>query len=99
MDGRDIGTTVFPGAELKLFMTADKAVRAQRRFKEMVVNNPDITIEEVAQNLEQRDFIDSTREVSPLRKAWDAVVLDNTHLTPDEQLEFALNKARAIIQA
>jgi len=91
MDGRDIGTTVFPNAELKIFMTADPAVRVQRRFKEMYAKNPNITLEEVRHNLEMRDYIDSNRDISPLRKAPDAIVLDNTHLTIDQQLKLALN--------
>ena len=90
MDGRDIGTTVFPDAELKIFMTADSSVRVERRYKEMFEKNPNITIEEVKANLELRDHIDSNREVSPLRKAIDAVELDNTHLTIEQQLSFAL---------
>ncbi len=90
MDGRDIGTTVFPEAEIKIFMTADSGVRVERRFKDLYNKNPNITIEEVKSNLEMRDYIDSHREVSPLRKAGDAVVLDNTHLTMEEQLDFAL---------
>jgi CMP/dCMP kinase len=91
MDGRDIGTTVFPKAELKIFMTADNAIRVQRRFKELYEKNPNITIEEVKNNLEMRDYIDSHREVSPLRKAEDALELDNSNLTPKEQLNKALN--------
>lgn len=94
MDGRDIGTTVFPNAELKIFMTADNTVRVERRFKEMFDKNPNVTIEEVKSNLELRDYIDSNREVSPLRKADDAVVLDNTSLTPTEQLALALKWAK-----
>ena len=90
MDGRDIGTTVFPNAEIKLFMTADSAIRVERRLKELTSKNPHITKEEVKKNLENRDHLDSTREISPLRKAEDAIVLDNTNLTMDEQLEFAL---------
>lgn len=90
MDGRDIGTTVFPNAEIKLFMTADSAVRVGRRLKELNNKNPHITLEEVKRNLENRDYIDSTREISPLRKAEDAIILDNTHLSMSEQLEFAL---------
>ncbi len=90
MDGRDIGTTVFPKAEIKIFMTADIAVRVQRRFKEMFEKNPNVSIEEVKNNLELRDYIDSNREVSPLRKAKDAIILDNTTLTMDEQLKFAM---------
>ncbi|HMG83007.1 MAG TPA: (d)CMP kinase [Ferruginibacter sp.] len=89
MDGRDIGTTVFPNAQLKIFMTADSAVRVERRFKELYEKNPNITIEEVKNNLEMRDYIDSNREISPLRKADDAVVLDNTNLTMEQQLKFA----------
>lgn len=91
MDGRDIGTTVFPKAELKLFMTADIAVRVERRFKEMFEKNPNVTIEEVKNNLEMRDYLDSNREVSPLRKAEDAIVLDNTNLTMEQQLKYALS--------
>jgi cytidylate kinase len=93
MDGRDIGTTVFPNAELKIFMTADIAVRVERRFKEMFEKNPNITIEEVKGNLEMRDYIDSNRQISPLRKAADAVEIDNTNLTMQEQLDFALQLA------
>ncbi|MGN6618537.1 MAG: (d)CMP kinase [Ilyomonas sp.] len=94
MDGRDIGTTVFPNAELKIFMTADPAVRVERRFKEMFEKNPNITIDEVKTNLEMRDYIDSNREFSPLRKAEDAIILDNSNLTPGEQLQIALKWAR-----
>ena len=90
MDGRDIGTVVFPQAELKIFMTADNAVRVERRFKELYEKNPNITIEEIKNNLEMRDYIDSNREISPLRKADDAIVLDNTHISEDEQLQKAL---------
>jgi cytidylate kinase len=94
MDGRDIGTTVFPDAELKLFMTADIAVRVERRFRELYDKKPNVTIEEVKNNLEMRDYIDSNREISPLRKADDAVVLDNTNLTMEEQLDFALKLSK-----
>lgn len=90
MDGRDIGTVVFPKAELKIFMTADNAVRVERRFKELYEKNPNVTIEEVKNNLEMRDYIDSHREVSPLKKADDAIVLDNTNLSPEEQLQKAI---------
>ncbi len=93
MDGRDIGTTVFPNAELKIFVTADPAIRVERRFKEMFEKNPNITIEEVKDNLEMRDFIDSNREFSPLKKAEDAIVLDNSNLTREEQLNIALGWA------
>ena len=94
MDGRDIGTTVFPQAELKIFVTADPAVRVERRFKELYAKNPSISIEEVKTNLEMRDYTDSNREFSPLRKAEDAVELDNSSLTREEQLDIVLNWAR-----
>jgi len=90
MDGRDIGTVVFPEAELKIFMTADSSIRVERRFKEMYEKNPNITIEEVKSNLEMRDYIDSHREISPLKKAEDARELDNTNLTEKEQLNKAM---------
>ncbi|MBP5360448.1 MAG: (d)CMP kinase [Bacteroidaceae bacterium] len=85
MDGRDIGTTVFPNAEMKIFVTAKPEVRAQRRYLELKAKGEDVTIDEVLRNLEERDYIDSHREVSPLRQADDAVVLDNTNLTRAEQ--------------
>jgi CMP/dCMP kinase len=90
MDGRDIGTTVFPKAELKIFMTADISIRVERRFKELFEKNPNITLEEVMNNLEMRDYIDSHREISPLRQAKDAILIDNTNLTMEEQLKMAL---------
>ena len=98
MDGRDIGTTVFPNAQLKIFMTADSAVRVERRFRELYHKNPNITIEEVKNNLEMRDYIDSNREISPLRKADDAIVLDNTNLSMDQQLKFAENLLKEKVQ-
>ena len=91
MDGRDIGTTVFPKAEIKIFMLADSSVRVERRFREMFAKNPNISIEEIKTNLEMRDYIDSNREISPLRKAKDAVELDNTHLTEKQQLQIAMD--------
>lgn len=94
MDGRDIGTTVFPDAELKIFVTADPAVRVERRYKELYAKNPGITIEEVRANLEMRDYVDSNREFSPLRKAADAIELDNSSLTREEQLEIVLRWAK-----
>ena len=94
MDGRDIGTTVFPKAELKIFVTADPAVRVERRFKELYAKNPNISIEEVKTNLEMRDYTDSNREFSPLRKAADAIELDNSVLTREEQLDIVLKWAR-----
>jgi len=90
MDGRDIGTTVFPHAELKIFMTADTAIRVERRFKELYAKNKNITIHEIKENLELRDYIDTNREISPLRKAEDAIILDNSQLTPEEQLKLVL---------
>lgn len=95
MDGRDIGTTVFPNAELKIFLQADPAIRVTRRFKELHEKNPAVTIEEVKHNLEMRDYIDSNREISPLRKADDAIILDNTDLSPEE----TLNKAYELVLA
>lgn len=99
MDGRDIGTVVFPHAELKIFMTADPAVRVERRFKELYEKNKSITLEEVKENLEMRDYIDANREISPLRQAADAIVLDNTQLSPEEQLRLALRMAKEHIHA
>lgn len=90
MDGRDIGTTVFPNAEMKIFVTATPEVRAQRRYLELKGKGENITLEEVLRNLEERDYIDSHREVSPLRQAPDAVVLDNTNLTREEQAAMLL---------
>lgn len=90
MDGRDIGTVVFPRAELKIFMTAEPEVRVIRRFQELEAKNAAITLQEVKRNLELRDYIDSNREESPLRKADDARILDNTNLSEAEQLKIAL---------
>jgi cytidylate kinase len=92
MDGRDIGTAVFPDATVKFFMTADPKVRAERRYKELLPKNPDISLEDVFENLAHRDYQDTTRKESPLIRAEDAIILDNTDLTPDEQLMFALSK-------
>ena len=90
MDGRDIGTTVFPNAQLKVFMTADPATRAQRRYEELVQKGQNPTLEDVMKNLQERDYIDSHRETSPLRQAPDAFVLDNTHMTLHEELVWML---------
>lgn len=98
MDGRDIGTVVFPDAELKVFMVADNTVRVERRFKELYQKNPNITIEEVTHNIEMRDYIDTNREVSPLRKAKDAIEIDTTSLTPEEQLHKVLELANGLIK-
>ena len=97
MDGRDIGTVVFPDAELKIFMTASKEIRVKRRFQELVQKDAAITIEEVRENLEQRDHMDSNRKESPLRQANDARVLDNTDLTEQQQFELALGWAKEVI--
>lgn len=97
MDGRDIGTVVFPDAQIKLFMTADPKIRAERRYKELLPNNPDMTLEEVFENLAHRDYADTTRKESPLTRAEDAIILDNTDLTPEEQLDFALDLVKPLI--
>ncbi len=91
MDGRDIGTVVFPNAELKIFMTADVDVRAQRRYKELIEKGESVQFEEVKANIEQRDKIDQNRAISPLKKADDAIVLDNSRLTRQEQFEKVMN--------
>ena len=98
MDGRDIGTVVFPEAELKLFLTADLDVRVERRWLELNEKGIVITHKEVKDNLLQRDHIDSTREDSPLRKAEDATVIDTSYLTPKEQLQIAYELARATLE-
>jgi CMP/dCMP kinase len=92
MDGRDIGTTVFPDADLKIFMTADPEVRAMRRFRELQEAGVEVTLEEIRHNINSRDYEDTHREESPLRKAADAVVLDNTSLNHDEQITFVLKR-------
>jgi cytidylate kinase len=97
MDGRDIGTVVFPDAELKIFMTADNAVRVERRFQELYEKNPNVTLDEVRTNLEMRDYIDSHREISPLRQAEDAILLDNTRLSEQQQFNLALDWAQSHI--
>ena len=86
MDGRDIGTTVFPDAELKLFMTADPMIRAQRRADEMKAKGEEVDIQEVLNNLQERDYIDSHRDVSPLTQAEDAIILDNSHMNMEQQM-------------
>ena len=90
MDGRDIGTTVFPNAELKVFMVADAEVRAQRRYDEMVEKGDTPVFEDIVKNLAERDYIDSHRETSPLRQPEDAYVMDNTHMTLHEELVWCL---------
>ena len=88
MDVSDIGTTVFPDAELKIFMTADPMIRAERRAAEMRAKGDEVKIEDVLKNLQERDYIDSHREVSPLTQAEDAIVLDNSYMTMDDQMEW-----------
>lgn len=90
MDGRDIGTVVFPDAELKIFMTASPGIRAKRRFDEMISKGVHVEMDDIIRNIQDRDRIDSTREISPLRQADDAIVLDNSDMTREEQLEFVL---------
>jgi len=98
MDGRDIGTTVFPDAPVKFFMTADPKIRAERRFKELESKgNNKTTLEEVFENLAHRDYADTTRKESPLVRADDAIILDNTDLTQEEQLDFALEKVNPFL--
>lgn len=98
MDGRDIGTVVFPEAELKLFVTASPEIRAQRRYLELQQTQSDITLEDVKENLEHRDKIDTTRKESPLTKADDAIILDNSELDLDEQLNLALKLVRKTLE-
>lgn len=97
MDGRDIGTVVFPEAELKIFMTASPEIRAKRRYDELMAKGVHVEFADVIRNIEDRDRIDSTREISPLRKADDAIILDNSNLTREEQLAFVLAKAHEIL--
>ena len=97
MDGRDIGTVVFPKAELKIFVTASPDIRVQRRFLELSAKSPAITVEEISENLQHRDLIDTTREHSPLKQADDALVLDNSNMSREEQLTIALQWAQARI--
>ena len=99
MDGRDIGTTVFPDAELKIFMTADKEVRAKRRYEELRAKGYRLTLEEVYQNIASRDQQDTTRSESPLRQADDAIVLDNSDLNENEQMAIALEWVNQAIEA
>lgn len=96
MDGRDIGTVVFPKADLKIFMTADAQIRAQRRYDELQTNGKGVSMEEVLANIKERDFIDENREESPLRKAKDAFVIDNSQLTRTKQLDIVLEKIKEI---
>lgn len=91
LDGRDIGTVVFPNADIKLFMTADPHVRARRRYDELMAKNQTVSYDEIYQNVVHRDLQDTTRAESPLTQASDAIVLDNSNMTPDEQMEWFVN--------
>ncbi len=97
MDGRDIGTVVFPDAELKIFMTADAEVRARRRYDELTAKGDKVTLEEILENVIARDKADMEREISPLRRAADAVVLDNSRMTVEEQMEWFMERYRQIV--
>lgn len=98
MDGRDIGTVVFPHAELKIFVTASAEVRAQRRYDELQLKGMPARYDDILKNVQERDYIDSHREVSPLRKADDAIELDNSNLTIDEQQQWLLNQVDKVLQ-
>ena len=98
MDGRDIGTVVFPDAELKIFMTASAVTRAQRRYDELLQKGDSVTYEEVLKNVEERDYIDTHRDDSPLVMAEDAIEIDNSHLSREEQFEAVLDLVNAIIK-
>ena len=97
MDGRDIGSVVFPDAELKLFMTASESIRAQRRYNELSSKGDQVSLEEVRMNISERDYRDTHREIAPLVQVEDALVLDNSNLTPNQQLEWVLERVRSII--
>ena len=99
MDGRDIGTVVFPQAELKVFVTASAEVRAQRRYLELTTKGQSVAFEDILRNVQERDYIDSHREVAPLRQAPDALLLDNSHLTPDEQQQWLRERFAEATQA
>ena len=94
MDGRDIGTVVFPHAELKIFVTASAEVRAQRRFDELKAKGMEADYDDILKNVQERDYIDSHREVSPLKQAPDAILLDNSHMTIAEQKEWLMQRFR-----
>jgi len=98
MDGRDIGTVVMPDAELKIFMTASPEIRAERRFRELREKGMDVNYEEILRNVRERDRIDSTRKASPLRKAGDARLLDNSQLSPQEQYDIIMNWVKEVLR-
>ena len=97
MDGRDIGTVVFPDAELKIFMTADAEVRAKRRYAELTAKGDNVTLEEIVENVVSRDKADMSRAISPLRQAEDAVVLDNSYMSVEEQMEWFMQRYQAVV--
>lgn len=99
MDGRDIGTTVFPDAELKVFVTASPEIRAQRRYDELKAKGEAASFDEILENVKQRDYIDQHREVSPLKKAEDALLLDNSHLSLTQQKEWLKEQFERITKA
>ena len=96
MDGRDIGTVVFPDAELKIFMTADPHVRARRRYDELTAKGDNVSLEEIEQNVRDRDYQDMHRAISPLKQADDAIVLDNSAMSVDEQMEWVMERIAAL---
>ena len=98
MDGRDIGTVVFPDAELKIYMTADAQVRAERRYRELTAKGDNVTLEEILENVISRDNADMTRAISPLRKADDAIVLDNSYMSVEEQMAWFMERYEAIVK-
>ena len=99
MDGRDIGTTVFPDAELKIYMTASVKVRAERRYLELTLKGDIVSLEEIKENIESRDFQDQNRAISPLRKASDAIMLDNSDMTVEQQMEWVMTKIDVILNS
>ena len=99
MDGRDIGTVVFPEAELKIYMTAEPRVRAERRYKELTEKGDSVTLEEIYENVVSRDKADMTRAISPLRKADDAIVLDNSYMSVEEQMAWFMERYESIVKA
>lgn len=99
MDGRDIGTVVFPNAELKVFVTASAEVRAQRRYLELTAKGDNVNFDDILRNVQERDYIDSHREVAPLRQADDALLLDNSELTREEQMQWLLDTFQKVVES
>ena len=99
LDGRDIGTVVFPDAELKIFVTASAEIRAQRRYDELTAKGEEYNYDDILKNVQERDYIDSHREISPLKQAEDAIVLDNSNMTIDEQQEWLLKLTKEVVSA